>query len=130
MKFFWDPKYSVNIKSIDTQHQRFFEICNEINYLISQHKADEKSVGKVVDELFDYAKTHLTYEEKYFKELNYPGTSTHIVQHDLFRKKISEYKHSLENANAIADFARDWLSDHILAVDHQYSQFFIAHDVK
>jgi hemerythrin-like metal-binding protein len=130
MKFIWDAKYSVSIKSIDTQHQRFFEICNEINYLIRQHQTDEKSILEVVKELFDYAENHLSYEEKYFKDLNYPQAAAHIAAHNSFRQKIAQYSHSPENANAIADFARDWLSDHILAVDHQYSQFFLAHDVK
>jgi hemerythrin-like metal-binding protein len=126
MKFIWDAKYSVGIKSIDSQHQKFFEICNEINYLINQHHTDPASISKVVKELLNYAEEHLSYEEKYFKEFNYPDTDSHIAAHNFFREKIIQF----HNANEIADFARDWLSGHILAVDQKFSQFFIVHDLK
>ena len=73
----------------------------------------------------------LKFLEKQFKELDFPEAKSHITAHNLFRKKIKEFKKlNPEEAGNIADFARDWLSDHILAVDHQYSQFFLAHDVK
>ena len=138
MKFIWDAKYSVNIKSIDSQHQRFFEICNEIGYLVHQHQTNPQSITQVIKEFIDYSETHLSYEEKYFKEFDYPDKDFHISEHDSYRLKITSYQASLSQpnvnifkiANELADFARDWLSDHILAVDHKYSQFFIAHDIK
>lgn len=137
MKFFWDPKYSVNIKSIDSQHQRFFEICNEINYLIHTKKTDSDNLFKVTQKLFDYAEMHLKYEEKYFRDLKFPEGDVHISIHNAFRQQIKNFqkelkksKNTSELSSSIADFCRDWLSEHILATDHKYCQFFLAHDVK
>ncbi|MCX6726594.1 MAG: bacteriohemerythrin [Candidatus Shapirobacteria bacterium] len=126
MKFIWDAKYSVGIKSIDHQHQKFFEICNEIDFLIHRGQTDQNSLNKIIRELFAYAEDHMTFEEKYFKEFNYPDAQTHIAAHDFFRQKVKQ----LHDATEIADFARDWLSGHILAVDQKFSQFFIVHDLK
>ena len=138
MKFIWDPKYSVGIKSIDSQHQKFFEIINEIYYLIRQPNIDLPHISKVVNELTTYADFHLAYEEKYFKEFNYPDAKTHIAAHDNYRTAINKYLLAISQPNTditkialdVADFVKDWLSDHILAVDQKYSQFFLIHDLK
>ena len=138
MRFYWDPKYSVNIKSIDKQHQRFFEIVNEVNYYINAHKLDESALRKVLTELIDYAESHLKYEEEIFREIAYSETEEHCKSHNLYRVKVAEYKLRLKEPNTdiltaareMADFARDWLSGHILAVDTKYMGEFLRADVK
>lgn len=138
MKFIWDAKYSVNIKSIDTQHQKFFEIINSIFFALRQHPLDNSDVKKVVDELIKYAEFHLVYEEKCFDTSGYPDALSHCQFHDLYRAKIATYSMAIQEkdadipkiANEIAIFAQDWLSEHIMATDQRYSQFFLAHDIK
>jgi hemerythrin len=137
MRFMWDPKYSVSIKSIDTQHQTFFEIINQIYFQISQKDFDRKELLKVVKKLIDYGKFHLDYEEEYFKKFRYPDIKAHITIHKEFRSKVDQYQKLIEKpdtdmskiANEIADFCKEWLSLHILDMDHKYSQFFLLHDV-
>lgn len=138
MKFIWDAKYSVGIKSIDNQHQKFFETINEIYFLIRQPNIDLPHISKVINELATYADFHLAYEEKYFKEFGYPDAQIHIAAHDVYRTTINRYLTSISQPNAdiakiatdIADFVKDWLSGHILAVDQKFSQFFLIHDLK
>ena len=78
MRFIWDSKYSVSIRSIDLQHQRFFEIINEIYDLVHKVYFTKDELLKVIKDLETYAETHLSYEEKYFKEFNYPDIKIHI----------------------------------------------------
>jgi hemerythrin-like metal-binding protein len=138
MNFIWDSKYSVNIKSVDTQHQRFFEIINEIYALVHKVYFTKEELLTVAQELQKYAEFHLSYEEKYFKEYGYPEAPAHIAAHDQFRQQIKEYLSSLKKtdvdisalATEIADFTKNWLSAHILDLDHQYIRFFILHDIK
>lgn len=138
MHFIWDPKYSVSIKSIDTQHQRFFEIINQIYALIHQTYFSKEDLLTIVKELEEYANYHLSYEENYFKEYNYPNAKAHIAAHQILRQKIKDYLSDLQKSDSvtetlaadIAEFTKNWLSEHILDLDHQYIQFFILHDIK
>ena len=138
MRFIWDPKYSVGIKSIDIQHQRFFEIINEIYDLVRKVYFTKEDLLKVIEELKKYAEIHLSYEEKYFKEFNYPDAGTHIGAHNILRQKVKEYLSDIAAPGSkpeilaadIAEFTKNWLSEHILDQDHKYIQFFIVHDIK
>ena len=138
MRFIWDPKYSVNIKSIDNQHQRFFEIINQLYDLIHRVYFTRQDLLTVIQELEKYADFHLSYEEKYFKEFGYPDAKVHVTAHNLLRQKVKSYLTELQNpasdpgvvAANIAEFTKNWLSEHILDLDHQYIQFFILHDIK
>jgi len=138
MRFIWDPKYSVGIKSIDTQHQRFFEIINEIYDLVRKVYFTKEDLLKVIEELKKYAEIHLSYEEKYFKEFKYLSAKDHITAHNVLRQKIKDYLLDVQKPDTvpetlaadIAEFTKNWLSEHILNLDHQYIQFFILHDIK
>lgn len=133
----WDPKYSLNIKSIDTQHQKFFEIINQIYSLLRQKNIDPQALVNIIDQLNKYAEFHLSYEEKCFLDFNYPDSKNHITAHNAFRKQVTEFSILLKNpqtvtktlAETMADFAKNWLSAHILDYDHQYASFFMMHDI-
>ena len=55
-----------------------------------------------------------------------------MTYHEAFRKKTTEYSAKIDNADTdvsalaleINDFAKDWLSHHILVADKQYVTFF------
>jgi hemerythrin len=134
----WDQKYSVNIKSIDRQHQTFFEIINEFYFGFEEADGNQEKLIEIVDKLVEYGNFHLGYEEKYFKELNYAEAEEHIKQHDAFREQIAQYRGRLNEpvknvknmASEIADFAKNWLSGHIMETDQKYSRFFLMNDVK
>jgi len=133
----WDPKYSVGIKSIDKQHQRFFEIINSMYFVAgaSQQRIDGDKLFKVISELVEYADTHLKFEEKCFIDFEYDGANEHVITHDLFRVKMKEYVNSIEKtdislpelATEIAEFCKNWLANHILEMDHKYISTFLNH---
>lgn len=133
----WDPKYSVNIREIDLQHQKFFEIINTIYFLVEKEKEelDKTKLKKVIDQLNEYGEYHMVFEEKYFKEFNYKETDEHVAIHNLFRDKVKEYYTAMENpktsmyelGSEIAEFSKNWLSEHILDTDHKYISVFLTH---
>jgi hemerythrin len=138
MNFIWDSKYSVNIKSIDTQHQQFFEIINQIYFLVRQKYFSKDDLLAVINKLVEYGEFHMTYEEDIFKKFNYPEAKDHLAAHRLFRQQVKDYLLAVQKADSdlnslaseIADFTKNWLSEHILDLDHRYTQFFIIHDIK
>lgn len=138
MKFIWDAKYSVNIKTIDAQHQKFFALINKIFYTINKRPVDTSEIKNIVTDFIKYAETHLTYEESKFKESQYPDAPSHCQFHDSYRRQIADFQKQLNLpgadiisiANQLAEFAQNWLSEHIMATDQKYSQFFLAHDIR
>ena len=137
-KFVWSQEYSVGVAEIDEQHQEFFNI---INNLLAAAEVDSVSTEKLLMEiglLGDYANYHLGTEEGIFAELNYDGASEHIAIHNLFRVKVKELIDRAraeevdrqETIKEAANFAGDWLLNHILVVDKQYSKCFNEHGLK
>lgn len=122
----WNDIYSVNVKELDEQHQKVFEIINRI-YEIKKNPKSEH-LDTIIQELKDYGNYHLEAEEKYFEEFDYPDKVSHIQKHDMYREKVVEFeKKSLENdgvADDLSQFLRDWWINHIQKVDHEYSHFF------
>lgn len=138
MNFLWDAKYSVNIRSIDQQHQKFFEIINQIYFLLRQKPTRRADLIKVIEELNGYAEFHMGYEENCFTKYQYPDRKSHQLAHNAFRKQVKKFSKIINDpksdidqlALTMADFTKEWLSQHILNLDHDYAPFLIRHDVK
>lgn len=134
MRFAWDKKYSVGVKAIDEQHQHFFEIINNIYGLLEDRETDKDALRLIITELSDYALYHFATEERYFKKFGYRKVQAHVRQHDVFRKKIKDFKNKAKTTQTAADleqltekvaeFAVSWMCRHILVVDKQYSALF------
>ena len=137
-KFVWTKEYELGVGVIDEQHKHFFDIVNKIYGLLEDESIKDTDVRSVVIELMDYAYFHLATEEKYFAQFAYSDIANHMKYHTDFRIKSSEY---LERINAggadmpallleVDDFAKNWLSHHILVADKMYAPFFQAHGLK
>jgi hemerythrin-like metal-binding protein len=130
----WGLKLSVGIEKIDEQHKKLIDLINELNAAM-RNKQAKTVLANILTELSKYTKTHFQTEEVYFKTFNYPETKAHIVEHENFIKKISDFQESLKADDAclsieIMKFLRDWLVNHILKTDMQYKVFFVEHGLK
>lgn len=131
MKFIWNPSYSVGVKKFDEQHQHFFEITNNIYDLVRADTTDHDQLFAQIMELVNYAGYHLSSEEEAFEKYNYPDADSHLEAHTIYREKIQEYVQQISAPDAdlptiatlIADFASDWLLQHIKTVDKLYTEF-------
>lgn len=136
-KFVWTDEYSLGISVIDEQHKHFFDIVNKIYDLLGNKGNQDEAIRKVVIELMDYAYFHLATEEKYFTQFAYSDIANHMKYHTDFRLKSAEYLERINNGGAdmpellleIDDFAKNWLSHHILVADKLYAPFFKEHGV-
>lgn len=133
MFFEWDDDYSVNIREIDNQHKRLVELINELD---DAFDSDEKFevVRDVLKRLRDYIKEHFSYEEGLLVKYGYENIKEHMDQHMKFIVKIREL--SVEACNGgngvfqeLLDFLMEWLINHILESDMQYSRFLINEGV-
>jgi hemerythrin len=134
-KFVWTNDYNLNISIIDEQHQHFFEIVNRVYDLLEKGTNDRDEIIAIINELKDYAFYHLATEEKYFNQFAYADMVNHMKAHTMFRLKAEEYSDRINNENEdlgklaleIDDFAKTWLSHHIIIADKKYAPFFKEH---
>lgn len=124
----WNDSYSVNVREIDQQHKRLFDLINKL--LEAMQKKEAHSVlMDVLNGLTDYTIKHFQNEEKYFNQFNYPLTAEHIKEHQDFIKKVSEFNNNIKKDKnlltiQVMNFLRDWLKNHIKGSDQKYSSFF------
>ena len=116
----WDESYHVGIDEIDLQHQRLFEILNELQDCgFNRH---EDCVNKAFDDLFAYVLVHFNTEEKIMKKLGYPALAAHESLHADLKNRVLDYRQRLEAGEKISipevvGFVLNWLTNHIKTQD-------------
>lgn len=136
-KFIWNLQYSVHSEEIDEQHKRFFELINAVYDFLEKGTVARETFLIVLTHLGDYAFYHFATEEGYFKIFKYAGKEAHIRGHDAFRTRVREFLESarklpdlLPLALEVADFSKEWLTQHILIEDKKYIGLFAAKRIR
>jgi hemerythrin len=130
----WSDSLSVQVAEMDRQHQKLIGLINDLNDAMSKGKGKE-IVGKTIDGLLNYTRTHFTEEEKLFGQFNYPDADSQKKMHKKFIDKVVEFKQQLDSGKiglsiAIIDFLSDWLKNHIQMEDKKYGPFLNQQGVK
>ena len=123
--FKWSPDYSVNIKTIDNQHQELVNILNRLFVAVSMREGS-KIVGSILTALKSYTKTHFALEERLMQQANYADLEAHKEEHKKLIEQLDELilKHLLEEKPIYFEmlrFLKNWLKEHIKGVDTKYS---------
>ncbi|MBI5893260.1 MAG: bacteriohemerythrin [Deltaproteobacteria bacterium] len=123
----WSNDLSVNIKEIDSQHKRLVDLINELHDAMSVGKGNA-ILGKILSDLIGYTKTHFADEERIMQVNGYPDFSKNKLEHDKLTKEVEEFKNQFDAGKAVVSieimkFLKNWLSNHIMKSDKQYTQF-------
>lgn len=118
-------EYRTGIELIDKEHERLFEIANELYDLLNNEFIADKydNIVEVLNGLKEYAKTHFADEEAYMESIQYKRLFTQKIQHNAFLEKVSEFEidefdeSQTESCLELLDFVHDWLVHHILEND-------------
>jgi hemerythrin len=124
----WDEQFSVGIQSIDNQHQEIFKQLHNLLEAMKQGQASSVT-RQIILELERYAAIHFQKEEYFFQRFNYPGAAKHIREHQLFIQKLKEIKPEISSGKItltieLLNFLKNWIEQHILVVDKEYSECF------
>jgi len=127
----WDYTYSVGVKEIDEQHQKFFAIINDLYAHFQEMKPREELVP-ILDRLVDYAEYHFATEEKYFDQFHYEQADEHKAAHQGFTVKMEGFRAKYDKGEEdltiqLLDFLEDWLVHHINNVDKKFTECFHEH---
>jgi hemerythrin len=130
----WDTSLSVGVAEIDAQHQKLIAMINDLDDAMRQGKGKD-IVGKIINELIAYTRSHFATEEKYFAQFAYPETDAHKAEHVVFTKKVGEFKAGFDKGSLgltiqVMTFLSDWLRNHIKVVDKKYGPFFNSKGLK
>ena len=120
----WNDSYLLGIPMIDNQHKKFFVILDNLETL--NQKQEKSEMHSLINELQNYVIYHFQTEEDLMVKSQSPNIDLHIMEHELFRKKVEEFHHSYYNYNAellneMISFMRKWLLIHISGTDAEYA---------
>jgi methyl-accepting chemotaxis protein len=123
----WNDSFSVNIKEIDNQHKRIIDFINQV-YKGMMMEEGREVLGKALESLVGYTKTHFGYEERLFKQHGYPDTQSHIEKHEKLVNQVLDFYNKFQSGEAEVDndllkFLKSWLINHIRGTDKEYSAF-------
>lgn len=130
--FEWKENYSCNIKQIDDEHKRLFEIGRSIYKLaVDENHIDYyDKILDLLDELKDYTAYHFSDEEKIMKLYDYPGLDDQKHIHAKFIEKLENIDLNSVDENQqkailnLLDFVSSWISSHILGSDLKIKDYF------
>lgn len=118
-RFDWDPQLETGNDLVDTQHQRIYELLNELLAADASEK-DIHTVAEVLDALALYSATHFGAEEALMTASGYPQelSTAHTAEHrDLTEKTrdfVLEYRAgNVSSIVPVAEFLCSWLGHHI-----------------
>lgn len=111
------------IEKIDSEHRHLISIFNRMSEKAEQKESTD--FVKIMDELEEYGNDHFANEETLMKKANFTEIDEHVIQHQIFRQKINDFKTSIQFGSStleveIVTFLRKWLLKHIMECDAKY----------
>jgi hemerythrin-like metal-binding protein len=122
----WNSSYSVKVEACDAQHRKLFDIINELAEAMRVGQGRE-AVAKTVRELLEYTRSHFAAEEALMRKAGYSQLAAHQEMHRKFEADVAALEQQAKqgrttNSIQVLNLLRDWLVNHIVKVDQQYSE--------
>jgi hemerythrin len=93
-------------------------------------------LGKTLDGLIDYTKSHFAREEQYMLKCGYPDLATHKKEHEDLAKQVLDVQKKYHGGSTatlsmeVMNFLKNWLIKHIQGTDKKYTPFMLAKGIK
>lgn len=122
-----EARYGVNIKEIDDQHKQLVDVINKLQSAMSEGKGKD-TLGNILGDMAQYAKTHFATEEGIMKSNGFPGYEDQKREHDAFTAKAVKLKTGFDAGKltlsiSTLNFLKGWLDSHIANEDRKYKTF-------
>ena len=118
----WQNSYNIGIDVIDHQHRQILDYINRLEDI--RHTGNREEIRDVLDDLIDYTQSHFTFEENLLSQVSYQYLSSHKGIHDLFVKRLNDYRERFKAGESIENdlyrLLSKWLINHIQHDDQDY----------
>ncbi len=127
----WNDSFSVGHQDIDQDHQRLFQLFNELSGAMQEGRT-QSVISTILDALIDYTAVHFRREEEIMATANFPDLAAHRKLHEAFVVKAlavrDQFRSSPGNTLAIETlaFVKRWLIDHIQKSDRAYIPYVLG----
>lgn len=125
----WHDSYRLGIDTFDEHHQHLVTLLNATYDAVKLN--NRFTVETILAQLRNYAAYHFAAEEARMRETAFPGRDGHLQEHDHFTRQVDDFTAAILieeplHKIAIVAFLRQWLLDHILKADREFSEFLIS----
>ncbi len=131
----WNDKLSVGVAQFDGEHKRLVGMLNDLyDAVAAGHGKDV--LGRTLDGLISYTKTHFANEERYMQQHAFPALAAHKAEHDALAKQVLEVQAKYQSGATavlsmeVMSFLKTWLVKHIQGTDKQYGPFLNQKGIK
>lgn len=126
----WRPEYSVKSDTLDHQHQKMFQIVNQLHDAIFAHKGKDV-MGGIIHDLLTYTQTHFAEEERQMENSHFPSQllQAHKAAHEQLIRQVREIEQRYlrgegnMSPDVLCFLVGEWLLKHILSMDKQYAPY-------
>jgi hemerythrin len=124
----WNTSLSTGITVFDNDHKKLVALVNELYDAVSAGKGKD-AMGKILDALIDYTKTHFAREEQYLTQHGYPDLAAHKKEHVGLTDQVLEVQRKYKAGSTstlsleVLNFLKNWLIKHIQGTDKRYGPF-------
>lgn len=132
MALTWDTTLVMGVPALDEQHQELFQQLDALLDAIRRGSSREE-VGRTLDFLCEYVRTHFAAEEALMLEIGYPAFADHKAQHDAFARDLAmleaEHRRNGPSPSLVLRVnarVSSWLRDHIYRVDRALAEHLLA----
>jgi len=127
----WNDDYCTGHDIIDSEHKRLFEIAGQI-FAINNPLKDIAAIKKLVQQLYDYMRTHFEHEEGYMAHIVYSDAGNHREKHAEIISEMNNIlkfsKNFIQIENRLVALMKKWLLDHILKEDLKVKKAIDIHE--
>ena len=131
MSLQWSPSLAVGVAEIDAQHQELFRRAERL--ITALRGGDRAEVSSLVRYLSEYVTEHFSAEERYMREIGYPGLDEQREAHQFFRDDLAAMLADFERKGAtplvalsLHNWLSDWLRRHVGGLDAELGRFVAA----
>lgn len=118
----WTKNLNTGIEVIDGQHKQIVDYINQLDD--ARQTLSRSAIGKIIDDTIEYTISHFGFEETLIEDAGYEFVRPHKRVHQLFVKRVSEYKQRFDSGDDISGelhgLLSRWLYSHILNDDAAY----------
>ncbi|MDT8316429.1 MAG: bacteriohemerythrin [bacterium] len=123
----WTEEFSVGIEEIDNQHQKWISIVNELHDSIIKTRGIS-ALKELIREMEEYTDLHFSTEEEMLEKAEWPELDRHKRIHFSFKQQVMQLKRDIYAGelvlrSQVMSVIKNWLVEHILKEDREYSKF-------